>query len=145
MRLITALPHAPLGRPFEGFGRFWPDRRLDEHVTVWRLPTVMARHDQPVAAGLVTRAIGNGTACGAGRPDQLAAALSDLLADPEARAARGAGGRAYAEAHYSKRLRHERWEHLLMAVVNPPGPAHRTRRVDIHALSSTFPGWSSDT
>lgn len=47
--VITGLPNYPLGKPYEGYGRFRPDIRTEEKgVRVIRVPLIMASNRQPM-------------------------------------------------------------------------------------------------
>ena len=46
VRVITALPHAPMGKPYPGYGRLRVDIRNESRMTVWRLPVLMASNKQ---------------------------------------------------------------------------------------------------
>ncbi len=46
--VIAGLPHYPFGKPYPGFGRFRANTRVENGVTVVRVPMIMASNQRPL-------------------------------------------------------------------------------------------------
>ncbi len=85
VRVVTALPHYPEGRPYEGHGRFLPQRRIEEGVEVIRVPVLMAGNRQPLRriAGMATFAASAlPAALAPPRPDVVIASIPPVPVAP---------------------------------------------------------------